>query len=223
MPASHARAEFSIYRSSTPYRLHAGGLSTVRSAVSDCVDRCMAKCVADAVTCRIECRAECSPSVNCPPGQQTCWGISPHHRCCPAETSCCVYHERPSLRTIIACCAPGEQCCMYGGCYDPSSQQCLPSGISNCPPGREPCGTTCCPPGEVCTLDGCTPVGDACLGRRCEPGQTCTPQGCCARDRAASNGCCPFERVICDGKCCAPGEICRQKPGFGGFCVPGVQ
>jgi hypothetical protein len=224
MSNSIANAEFSIYRSTAPYRLDGRGSLAARSGYADCFARCMAKCDVNAATCRFECQAECSTSTsaNCPPDQRTCWGISPHHRCCPANTSCCVYYERPSLRTVIACCAPGQQCCMYGGCYDPNSQQCLPSGISNCPPGLAPCGTTCCPPGEVCTLDGCSASDEVCLGRRCEPGQTCTPQGCCDRDRVASNGCCPRERVICDGKCCAPGETCRHTAS-GGFCLSSIQ
>jgi hypothetical protein len=222
MLGSNASAEFSLYRSRAHYRITAGGIPPARAGYSDCFARCMATCDVDAATCRSECRAECSTSGHCPPGQHTCWGISPHHRCCAAETSCCVYYERPSLRTIIACCAPNQQCCMYGGCYDPASQQCLPSGISNCQPGLEPCGSICCPAGEVCTAHGCSPAGEVCLGVRCEPGQACTPQGCCDRDRVASNGCCPRERVICDGKCCAPGETCRQTA-FGGFCLSSIQ
>jgi len=218
MSDSIANAEFSIYRSTAPYWL--GG----RGGLADCFDRCMAECDVDVFTCRRECGVECSPAPigQCPPDQHTCWGIPPQHRCCPENASCCVYYEQPSLRTRIACCAQGQQCCGGGGCYDPDSQQCLPTGISNCPPGLQPCGTTCCPPGEVCTSDGCSPSDEVCLGRRCTSGQTCTPQGCCERDRVASNGCCPRERVICDGKCCAAGETCRQTA-FGGFCLSSIQ
>lgn len=222
MPGSFG-AEFSLYRSTAWYRLPAGDSMALRRRGPDCIASCMARCDVDVATCRRECQAECSFAAPCPPGQHTCWGsAAPHHRCCPADTSCCVYFERPSLRTRIACCAPGQQCCLYGGCYDPDLQQCREGGLSNCPPGREPCGEVCCAQGEVCTSDGCSPATEACLGRRCAPGQACTPQGCCDRARVALNGCCPPERLICDGKCCAPGETCRQTSA-GGFCVQSLQ
>lgn len=218
-----AGAEFSIYRSTARYRLPVAPGVALQRGSAECVVRCMAQCDVDVATCRRECQAECSISAPCRPGQQTCWGLAaPHHRCCPEDASCCVYFERPSLRTMIGCCAPGQECCLSGGCYDPRVQQCLDGGVSDCPPGRSPCGDACCAPGEVCTSDGCSPATEACLGRRCAPGQDCTSEGCCDRARVSLNGCCPSGRVICDRKCCAPGETCRETSA-GGFCVQSLQ
>jgi hypothetical protein len=215
-------AEASLYRSSGHYRHRTRGLGPVGREIraTDCFDTCMGECNSDRPTCEFECRHECDqPLPPCPPGQRVCYGYGSSHRtCCPETKSCCVYYDRPSLREILTCCDARQGCCTYGGCYDLATQQCQPSGIWNCPPGRDPCNGLCCPPGEACTLDGCVPRESACLGRRCAPGEVCTPDGCCPPERATPQGCCPRDRALCDGKCCVAGEICINTSA-GGFCI----
>jgi hypothetical protein len=223
MSLPRATAECSLYTSTQQYRLVAnriradGGVHLADS----CMDDCMAECNVDVATCKVECRRQCEPRpALCRPGYQPCFGTFGHRTCCSETTTCCLYYDRVTSRELLGCCGAGQECCYpYGGCYDPSVQQCTPSGIWDCPTGRSQCGGTCCEVGEVCTLDGCTAPERVCQGRRCAPGEVCTPQGCCPPSRATPTGCCPAGHAICGERCCGPGESCKTTP-FGTFCCP---
>ena len=230
MSLPNITAVSSLYQTRHRYRLSATlspTMWTVTLAEADCFNECMAECTAEGgwtQECRAMCRnCDAPPPEYCPADYQECFktGLRPH--CCPNDHECCDmrWTNHFPWGPALACCPPGQRCCSFEsqkglGCYDPRTQQCLPSGIYDCPEGLTLCNGHCCQPGEVCTPQGCSRPENVCHGNRCQPGEVCTDQGCCRQDRVTAEGCCPDGRVKCGEDCCPPDYMCSPSIG----CLP---
>jgi hypothetical protein len=224
MSVPTATAEASLYRASSTYRAVAPGRVRSRQNVAladSCYDDCMWDCRLegwDSYECTAMCRHKCT-------GPPPCYGElclhGPQRRCCPYGTTCCQGYEYPSLRSIINCCEPGEECC-GGKCCEPGHTCCYNGSYGKCcPPGQECCDGVCytpgqgivctgdgtaCPEGHVCG-DGCCFQGDQCIdGKCCKPGPLCGGTRCCEGEQCTVTGCCPQERYTAGLGCCPQGH-----------------